>query len=105
MFIVNSILFNLDVINTRNPNPNKPLPYHFGIAYMLALTIMALLVYQWYLKMTIFLSVYSLNIFVLNEFEHETYYIHMVMVFIFYLMFAHIFKTKNDVINKYLDKL
>ena len=55
--------------------------------------------------MILFLSFYSINIFVLNDFDHESYYIMMVMELVLYLIIAHIFKTKNDVLNKYLDKL
>jgi c-di-AMP phosphodiesterase-like protein len=50
------------------------------------------------------LGLHALNIFYLTPKDESSYTI-MIFIFILILIFAHLFKTKDDVLQRYLEKL
>ncbi len=96
--------FNLDTINTYEPNPDKALPFQWGILYTCAIIITTQLIEKWYLKIILLLGLDALNIFYLTPKDESSYTI-MIFIFILILIFANLFKTKDEVLQRYLEKL
>ena len=72
---------------------------------MLIITIVTTYFSIWYLKTIIYISYYLLIIIFLNEFDHENYYTYLVFIAVLIVFMSHLFKTKNKILNQFLEEL
>ena len=70
LFLAYNMKHHLDVINTRETNPKKTLPYLIAVEHILALIFMIEVAFLWYLQLAIVLIYGGLIGIYLDDYEH-----------------------------------
>ena len=103
--LVGNMRFHLDVINTREPNPKKTLPYLLAVEHVFVLLVIFQALFLWYLQLAAILIYFGSIIVLLDDYEHAKYIPNIATLVLLLVVNADFCVQKNKVVSKFLKRL